>query len=267
MVNQTQPLLPKDALAYFDDSSDIENRLYFRAVAVRSCLENVMDSVFTHLIPENNIPLSSWSKYDLNGKIKAMRGFFSDDVVESLHRLRILGNHGAHQKYHTELKQADILEALPALGAVCEQAIFSYFRKHGFVAHRWLPTIFSTLKPSYRVSILERLFVEQKTLFIVDKLAMAYVKNNQFFESIKFIEDCYKSKILGSLQKDDLIEKMEMISKALPYLPIARNLADSKKNFEAVAATVSEDERSLFLTFLSAVLAGHGETDSEKLPQ
>ena len=51
--NSILPLLPKTSLGYFEDAQS-SNKLYLRATSIRSCLENIVDTVFIHLVDFNS---------------------------------------------------------------------------------------------------------------------------------------------------------------------------------------------------------------------
>lgn len=220
-VDSILPLLPKTSLSYYQDAESA-NKLYLRATSIRSCLENIVDTVFVHLVDfENDCTAKQWEKKTLNNKLIMLKRFFPEDINTKIHSIRQLGNKGAHQKGHSSLTDESVDETLKILSRVCEWTIFSYFQKNGFNHDSWMPTIFSTLQPAYRIRILEDLFsslnintdelirhqnlVQENNrqifsgeiplgldyapmqkerelaaiLLIVDKLAMAYLKNKQ----------------------------------------------------------------------------------------
>lgn len=291
------PLLPETSLPYFEDAQS-GNKLYLRAISIRSCLENIVDTVFVQLIDfDKDCTLKQWEKKDLNDKLNILKSFFPSEINTEIHRIRQIGNRGAHQKGHDSLTTQDVEDALNNLSRVCEWTILSYFKKHGFNQDSWMPTIFSTLQPIYRIRILEDLFssleidkeemlkhldnVQEKMkkihsgeilpdfnylpsqrekelaskLLIIDKLAMAYLKNKEYDRSIKFIDNCFSDGVINKQFKIEMIEKLNSLWQKIHDLPIAQNIEDTKNNFEQVMKAVKKEEESLFITMFTAVIS------------
>lgn len=154
-IQKISPLMPKEALSYFVDGTS-GNRLYLRATSIRNCLENIVETIFIYIIDDNK--KNKWRKENLNGRLELLKDFFPQDINEKLHKIRKVGNKGAHQAGHKDLIEEEIELTLNDLSQICELTILSYFKKYGFIEHSWIPTVFSTLPPVYRIRILEQLF-------------------------------------------------------------------------------------------------------------
>lgn len=156
------PLLPATSLSYFEDAQS-SNKLYLRATSIRSCLEYIVDTVFVQLVDFNKDCTSKqWEQKNLYKKLMILESFFPSDINVKIHSIRQLGNKGAHQKGHDCLTTQDVNKTLKDLSRICEWTILSYFKKHGFNHDSWMPTIFSTLQPVYRIRILMDLFLSLK---------------------------------------------------------------------------------------------------------
>lgn len=155
MKNESNlPLMPYDALNYLMDGKE-NYPFYLRATSIRNCLENIVETIFIHIL--NDEQKIGWNKKNLNGRLNILEDFFPKNVSEKLHNIRKLGNNGAHQSGHDNLKELDIGIAIKDLSMVCEWTILEYFKKNNFIERNWVPTVFSTLPPLYRVHILESL--------------------------------------------------------------------------------------------------------------
>ena len=158
------PLLPKAAMVYFEDAENFELRQYLRAVGLRSCLENVINTIFIYLSQdENKVDEQAkikWNKKRLVDKINSMNHYFSEEISDKLHRIRKLGNKGAHPNSHSSLSNNDLESCIEDLSKICEWTILACFIKYGFSTKPWIPTVFSTLPPIYRIRILENLHKE-----------------------------------------------------------------------------------------------------------
>jgi len=286
------PLLPKSALEYFNDIDD-SNKLYLKATSIRTCLENIVDTIFIHIINEdNNIDTKKWEKQDLYEKIKSLDSFFSKNRQKQLHQIRKVGNKGTHPKLHKMLKENDISISLNDLSKLSEWTILSYFQKYGFKINTWLPTIFSTLQPIYRIRILEPYFYSLKfeneelikhlekiqyntdnfiftriedvtdkekeldeIILIIDKLSMAYLKNKEYEKSINFIKKLFNKNIINERFKNEMIEKLELLWKSFNHLPISQNIEETKNRFTEIMKVVKKEEESLFITIFTAIIS------------
>lgn len=286
------PLLPKSALEYFKDAED-SNKLYLKATSIRNCLENIVDTIFIHIVDHSNtINLNQWNNKKLFDKLKSLENYFSEDIFAQIHNIRKIGNKGAHSKSHKELSQENISITLQDLSQLSEWTILAYFKKYGFKVNTWLPTIFSTLQPIYRIRILEPylnslsidneefinhqekiqynsdnfIFTEKKDIteqdieldeiiLIIDKLSMAYLKNREYKKSIEFIENCFDRKIINQRLKIEILDKLNMLWNEIDNLPISNNILDTKKHFENIMKVVKKEEETLFITLFTAVIS------------
>ncbi|UFQ01714.1 hypothetical protein [Pseudomonas fitomaticsae] len=148
------PLMPKSALVYYLDEKQSPIP-YQKVASIRSCLENIVETIFVHIVEP--VDKAKWRRGDLNIRIGLLSHFFSADVIDRLHSIRLLGNDGAHQAKHAALTDERIGDGLSALSVLCEWAILTYIKKHGLMSTDWLATVLSTLPPVYRVRILEPL--------------------------------------------------------------------------------------------------------------
>lgn len=172
-AKERSPLMPSEALEYFLDGSS-GNRLYLRATSIRNCLENIVDTILVHILDEEQ--KRSWNKKNLNARLIALSNFFPDDINDKLHGIRKLGNKGAHQSGHKELVEEELEITLKDLNLICEWTITAYFVKNGFTEHPWIPTVFSTLPPIYRIRILEEVLASKS-------------KKIRCFEILCYLED------------------------------------------------------------------------------
>lgn len=293
MENQNiSPLMPKSALEYFIDGSS-NNRLYLRATSIRNCLENIVETIFIHIVEDEK--KKEWENLNLYKKLSLLDGFFPKEINVQLHNIRKIGNKGAHPREHKELVEDDINITLDDLSKICEWTILAYFKKNGFVEHPWVPTVFSTLPPTYRIRILEELFDQNGIdkaevlaylesvqlyhhqlitgqiefnsqmepseeermlggfLLLIDKLAMAYLKNRERIKSIDFINNIHNEGYINSLFKEQMLDKLDALWKEIDNLPISASLEDTRDNLNRILPAVKKEEESLFLTLFAAI--------------
>lgn len=251
-----QPLLPQTALSYFDDAIT-QKKPYLRLAGLRNCLENIVDTFFISVIDEKKFDVTKWNATNLHNKIDHLGSAFSPEIADSLHRLRKIGNRGAHHRDHAELDTFEIDVAIQELSKICEAAILAYIRKNGFEGSPWLPTVFSTLPPVYRVRVLEPLYSEQKSTLLLDKLAMAYLKAGDYNKSISFIEQCFTTREIDQETRDEMVTKIDMLRESLPYLSVAHDMKGAAQNLREVLRVVEEKDMTLFITMVTALVAGY----------
>lgn len=296
------PLLSEDAMEYFVDSVDINSKNYHRATSLRVCLEHVVNTVLIHIADvdvNNEQERKKWVNKSLNNKIKDLKSFFPADILKRFHKIRKIGNSGTHPGGHSDLTENEIESAIENIRGVCEWTLIAYFEKHGFCTESWLPTVFSTLPPAYRVRVLEILFqniekrIDKKNqlaylnkvqtdhsmlisgkipfeevkepivdakkfeeiLLVIDKLAMAYLKSGADQKSFEFVDECYKKNYINKIFFDQMNNKLKMLAEEMENLPIASNIKETRANLKEIYKNVLEDERSLFITVFSAIVA------------
>lgn len=288
------PLMPKEALEYFLDGES-SNRLYLRATSIRNCLENIVDTIFVHIL--NDEQKKGWEKKKLFDRLNVLSDFFPDERSERIHEIRKIGNKGAHQSGHKELKDEDIDLSLKDLSLICEWTIAAFFIKNGFNEHPWIPTVFSTLPPIYRIRTLEEVWASESKkiervevinhlkdvqsyhekvisgqmmpkaheepsenakkiggfLLLIDKLAMAYLKNRERVKSIQFVEEMYDKGFVNDLFKEQMLDKLESLWEEIDNLPISTNLEETRKYLDQILPAVKKEEESLFVTLFTAI--------------
>jgi len=286
------PLLPKKALEYFNDVSD-SHKLYLKATSIRNCLENIVDTIFIHIVQDNNeITENQWNRKNLNDKLNYLRDYFPEDIFSQIHNIRKIGNKGTHPKGHIELNEDNIEITLKDLSKLSEWTILSYFKKYGFGIHTWIPKLFSTLQPIYRVRILSEYFkslefnkndfyqyLENKNinpeytiltildnnmdtnlefdniLLVIDKLSMAYLKNEEYEKSISFINQCHNDKIINDVIKNILIRKINNLNSQMAYLNISQSIQDTKIYIDDILKQISIEDEKLFVTIFIAIIS------------
>jgi hypothetical protein len=291
---EISPLLPKKALEYFLDGES-GNRLYLRATSIRICLENVVDTIFVHIL--NDEQKKGFHKKNLCGRLSVLSDFFPDEKSVKMHNIRKIGNKGAHPGRHKELNEENLDISIEHLSQICEWTIAAYFVKKGFTEHPWIPTVFSTLPPIYRIRILEEVLdseskkikcvdvinhlkdvqsyheqviagrIMPKTydepseneksiggfLLLIDKLAMAYLKNREWLKSMQFVEGMHDKGYVNDLFKEQMLDKLESISEEIDFLPISANLEETRGVLDKILPAVKKEEESLFITLFAVI--------------
>ncbi len=307
-MNEKQPLIPKCTLQYFEDSSNISYPEYIRALGLRNCLEDIVNTIFIYLTDKERTNNKKWVKKNLSEKINLSKNYFLDNTIfNKLIHIKKVGDK-IHPAEKHNLTHEEITLALEDIAKVCEWVIIAYLKRNGFNQESWIPTMLSTLPPMYRIHILEELFNYYKkdilgkedlldylnyvqhtetvymnaiasgqisfelyqeltskplpkqqefsqVLLLIDKLAMAYLKNGDYQKANKFINLQFKENFINETFKSQMLDKLDSLEKAKKQLPISQSLEETKEYFKDILAVVKEEEYSLFITLFTAIVA------------
>ncbi|TCT17127.1 hypothetical protein EDC18_101425 [Natranaerovirga pectinivora] len=139
------------------------------------------------------------AKAIVHEKLMSSKEFLDSCIVEKPIAAKKTGNLGAHEGEEANVTDINIQLSLEAVSNFSIEMFVSYFKMNGFHnsgVSAWIPTVFSTLPPKYRIQILEKYFDYDNSILIIDKLAMAYLKDGLEEECFKFIDRCYKESLI-----------------------------------------------------------------------
>ncbi|KGN00957.1 hypothetical protein IRP63_12195 [Clostridium botulinum] len=255
-MNLEIPLITPVSLKYYNKARIAKNDTYYRALDIRLCLEKISNDLLLQFFSSDE--QTKWNKLTLHDKLKKAETFMDPDIVNNIINTKIIGNNGVHEGEEANLKPEDIQHSLNSIQEFSLEIFLAYFKKFGFFHPNdsWVPVIFSTLPPIYRVKILKKYFQYDKSIHIIDKLAMALLKSNMIEESYSFIKYCLENKYLNEYEYYNFLEKLNILEEKLDKLPISQNFVDSKKNFNNLLDSIPENERDSFAILVSMILNG-----------
>lgn len=252
-----QPLISPLSRKYFNYASEQDSRKHHRAEDIRICLEKICDDIIVDMVSIED--QEQWSNYDLHDKLKASRQCLnSRKYMDKLIRAKILGNKGVHEGEEGGYDEKDIEKALEVIKEFSLEIFVVYFLKNGFEPKEesWIPTVFSTLPPIYRILILEKYYERDKGFFVINKLSKAYVKDGRVEQAEKYLNDCYKKAELTNEQYNRLINDVSLLKVHLHRLPIAKDLETAKNNFNDLLSAIEVEKRDGFVYLVSSILNG-----------
>lgn len=94
----------------------------------------------------------------------------------------------------------------------------------------------------------------EQILLVIDKLAMAYMKNNQYEKGVRFIHECFESRTVNGQFKDEMIKKLEMLQAKFSELPIAQDIEQTREKLKKILPCIREKDRSLFVIVFMAIV-------------
>lgn len=255
-MNFEIPLITPVSLKYFNKSQIKENETYYRALDIRLCLEKICNDLLVQFIPDTE--KEKWLKLTLHNKLISAKSFMDNNIITKLINTKLIGNSGVHDGEESNIKSIDIENSLISIQEFSLEIFLAYFKKFGFFepGGSWVPVIFSTLPPIYRVKILKKYFQYDKSKLIIDKLSMALLKSNMIDESYDFIKSCLKNNYINEYDYYDFNEKLKLLEHSLDKLPISQNLIASKERFNTLINSIPENERDTFSIIVSLILNG-----------
>lgn len=251
------PLISPLSRKYYLYASETEEKKHHRAIDIRICLEYVCDEIVIEFVSSEE--KNKWERYKLHQKIEATRAFMDSVTVERLLLAKGIGNEGAHKGEEVEYTAHDIEDALESIKQFSLEIFHVYFIKNGFddlVNKSWVPTVFSILPPIYRVTILNKYYLCNPSLFVIDKLAKAYLKSGKKKEGINFLGDCLKKNEINSEQYIILKNDLDLLEQSFNKLNVVKDLEGAKNNFNLLLPTIEEDKRDIFVCLISMILNG-----------
>lgn len=260
-----EPLITPLARKYYDYATNEQNRKHYRAADIRICLEKICDEILIDMVLEED--RKKWRKYKLHNKLEAAHKCLHDKkVVDKIIEAKVMGNKGVHDGEEGNYDEKDIDEAMEAIKDFSLEVFHSYFITNGFNAQKesWLPTVFSTLPPVYRVRILEKYYQEDNSTFVIDKLSKAYVKDRRGEYAKEYLKKCHKKGELDDFQYELFMRDVDLLGAQLHRLPIANNLENARKNFNNLLPAISQKQRDGFVYLVSSILNGK-ENQSKNL--
>lgn len=258
-MNFEIPLITPVSLKYYNKAQIEEKETYYRALDIRLCLEKICTDLLIQFIPETK--KEKWLKLSLHNKLIAAKSFMDNNIITKIINTKLVGNNGVHNGEESNIKSIDIENSLLSIQEFSLEIFLAYFKKFGFfkLDNSWVPVIFSTLPPIYRVKILKKYFNYDKSPLIIDKLSIALLKSNMIAESYDFIKYCLENNYIDEYAYYNFIEKLNLLENSLDKLPISKSLTESKQRFNMLINSIPENERDTFSILVSLIL--NGKTD------
>ena len=244
------PLVSPLSRKYYAYASEKREHKHHRAEDVRICLEYICDHIIYIFVSEED--KEKWKKYKLDKKIKASRSFLDDEIVNKLLSAKCIGNAGVHEGEEGNYSEQDIFASLVVIREFSLRIFYAYFEKYGFgyTKNSWMPTVFSTLPPMYRVGILEKYYNNcDKSVFVI--------------EARTFLKSSYEANEITCEIYEVLDNDISLLKENLKRLPIATDLEMSKDNFNSLLPEIAEDERDSFICLMSMILNGSFEKNEK----
>lgn len=263
------PLIVPMASKYFEKIDNKNRDSYYRAVDLRICLEKICDEFVYEFIKE--IDKKNWDDLNLHKKLCICKKYLNKKCVQSLIDAKNIGNIGAHKGEEGKYTEEQFNKAQKSIFEFSLEILTFYLKKYGYTNLQnegsWVPYIFSTLPPLYRVKVLKKYFEFSKEIIVIEKLAMAYTKCGMSDEMLDFLNNCLNENYVNLTQYISLLSKMKIIENNLDNFPIAKTIYQAKENFKVACNKIApycDLGNEQFVLLMSLIFYGKKANDSVK---
>lgn len=256
---EIEELIPLDLLEEFNDFIDENMRDVLRANCLRRYIEGIIKVFFEKkIINISNIKVEKWKKLNLHNKIELLIKHIDKDFGNVLLDIKKIGNKGSH--FGNRVDKDELVFAIKCTTNLVELIIIKYFNDNKFGSEPELMTLLSILPPSRRVYILNGIFNNDgENLNIIDKLSMAYLKNNEKNKSIYFLNNLYKDDIINNSYHEDFLWKVNNLEINLHKFDISRNMKMAKEKFKELDSLNLLDKYREFVSIFIILFSGYSK--------
>jgi hypothetical protein len=188
-------------IEYFEEfmSNDFKTNIQIKnkANTARQYAEGIMNlllyksKIEPYLSENEKNRFADLKKRNMTKCIKVLEEHYSPEVAEKFNYIfKNAGNAGSH--FNGEVTIEELQKQRELLKHIVEDIFVQYFldETHIFGTEN-IFTIFSMLTLESRIYILEKIYENYQNSSVVDRLSLAYFKNNQLQKAIEFLMESY----------------------------------------------------------------------------
>lgn len=259
------PLVPAELLEEYNDIIDDSLRNVLRANSVRRYLEGSIEIFMKkNITKEFGLKDSEWDKKDLFDQINLIGEYYNKKFEGKLHKVRKVGNKGSH--FGKVVSNEELRNAINIINNIFEYLVIEYFKKHKFGSEPPVLTLLSALPPRSRIKIIEGLGENREcNKWIIDKLSMAYLKNNQIDKSKDYLKECLDKKYINDEEYRYFVEKIDLLNSQISKFDISKNIFDTKRIFELLITDENYKNYSEFVELFFVLLSGYNVENNKKV--
>lgn len=229
-----------------------------RANCLRRYLEGAIDLLIKDKVLAAGLPEEKWNNYNLNNRIQAIGKYYSKRIEQEFCRLRIIGNGGSHYNPEEMVSTEDINEGIEIATKIVEEVVIEYFYNHPVGTELPVLTMLSSLPPCKRIYILERVSQkDQGNIMLIDKLAMAYLKNGEKENAIQYLKREKDNENLDEVIYEQLVDKIELLDRSMDKFDIAKNILDVARIFERLFSIPDYYNYPEFVNIFLVLITGY----------
>jgi hypothetical protein len=262
-----EPIIGEKALFYYNSALSPDKYLYEKAFNLRLCLEKLIDSIIYPILFSESDKEKYYKKkngdirrddnpikVDLIQRIDILKQYLDSEYIIKLTSIRLIGNAGVHDGIDSEISKKDVDELFEVIYEFPIKLFSALFRKTGFYSENsWTLTVLSVLPPYYRIKILSEYFLENKSFTVIEKLSMAYLKNNNEDKAFELLVDSLNNECITYKEYKYLVEGINLLKPNLEKFRIAKSLNDSKNLLKELLQYIKLEERNFCVDLISII--------------
>lgn len=114
------------------------------------------------------------------------------------------------------------------------------------------------LPPCKRIYILERVSKkDQGNIILIDKLAMAYLKNGEKENAMQYLKSEKDNGNLDEGMYEQLVDKIELLDRSMDKFDIAKNILDVARIFECLFSLPDYNKYPEFINIFLVLVTGY----------
>lgn len=261
-------LVPKVGHHRLYDLVSEKTSLETKASTARWYAEMMIDLFFSANAKEK-VGEDKFNKLSLGEKIKILREWCSDELIDALNLIKQFGDIASHYNPSKTIKESEVNKIIVKALSLFDYALIDLMKDGGIRKTEVTAVLFSTFLPSIRVRVLSSILDlsdikgnSDNDMFLLDKLLLALTKNGEGKKAQKLLSKLRKEEKIGDYHLRFWLEKLEVIQGKIDegILPIPENISDCKRNFDDVLSQLTSFEKAenqalidVFDTMLSQV--------------
>ena len=150
----------------------------------------------------------------------------------------------------------EIKDGIDIVTNIFEDMVIDYFKKNSFEGEPL--TVLSALPPYNRVKILSEIWNENpKNELVIDKLSMAYLKNNEYDKAKIFISSLVVQGDITTEYAVRQLDKLELLKSMQGKLNSSKSVIDTAKIFKEILGEKKTTEYSDFEKMFFILVKGY----------
>lgn len=218
MENINSILMPinQNFIEVFEVFMDENQKNKIRANNVRQYIEGIIDLLLKKTIQQHLKENELYEGVNWSRKLKIIKENYDENIAEKFQEIFRIGGDGSH--FNGSVSDQELQKIILQAIHIVEDIFVKYFLspEHRFGSEN-IYTIFSMLPLNNRIYILENVYAHYKNQEIVDRLSLAYLKNEEVDKARELLESAKEANIISSE-----FEKMQLYKLNV----LANNLAD-----------------------------------------
>lgn len=193
-----------------------------------------------------------FNSLSLGEKIKIIKEFHSSELIDALNIIKNFGDKASHYYPDRKIDTREVEKIIEKSLSLFDYVLIELMKDGGIRKTEVTATLFSTFLPSIRVRVLKKIINfeslrgdSDEDMFLLDKLFLALTKNGEGKKAIRLLHKIKSKENISDYHVDFWMEKINLIQKKINenLLPIPKNIADCKRNFNDVLSQLTEEEK------------------------